>query len=615
MSSFMRYALGAAALAASLWGTQASAQDANVIDPGTVPAASRLYLSGSTALDNLLKGQARILPATAAYCDETGNFSKIAYFVSSDGNQVVITCTGAPNTANAGNPILIAKESELGSGNGVIPVGTPTTSNSAYLPFLNVDGAGFACTGSGGVGVWVNGNAAGTVSDPNLFPAKAGVFVAAEGFENCGPQTPANTTGILAQAGVADVNSALIPGASATIQAGLTQIPQIQTIFGIPVTLGLFRALQAAYLPPACFGVDTPACTPSLPSAVLAQAMSVTNSNLDKLLTCPNNPTVGFSACLTAAGHANLIPPADAVSAALGIPNDTITHWCRRDQYSGTTITTQVVFLNQGCGGSDQFVKPTGGNASCITTGCSYTNGDTEIVFAGKSSGNVRNCLNDKTAQQIWAFGILSTDNDITNTLSYGAPPVACPVTSGDLNDSGGAGPGVPPYTGHDALGAGGKECMTQRYRFIRIDGGLPSVEVAANGGYLDVTEDMCTQRTAANGATLAGVGLATFNLICNTPGSGLTHPANVIAADAAWVNEPWGNGGFLERPQGNTVNTSPITLNGGGGTSSIIANPVNSFTRSASGTYNNCSKLQVLSPNSAVANPSGGPNAGPGYP
>jgi PBP superfamily domain len=531
MKSSLRFAIAAALGTGALWSGSAMA-----VLPSTVPAENILYFSGATATDQQMEDLAR-LSAAGGLCTA----GTIDIFRGS--NQRVTLCTGR-GTGLAGN-IGIAKESLGGSGNGIQPVAI-----NDPLVWLDVKAAGFAC---GGTDNNIATNDAGTfnlaagINVPAVLAATA-TLVAANQYTNCTP----NTAPRLSMAGISDVEAGLFG-----FTGSINQRPLGQILFGVPVSLNLYRALQVAQGITATAACDTPAeqdtdsCVPSLTKGQIAAIYSGNIVSWDQLF-------VNGVALSTAAGVA--------------APADANVYICRRGNTSGTQVFTRSYALNQGCGGGDAFRAAD--SPACEADGCTFpTSGaiPADFVYANFSSGNVRDCLDQRDDDNRWAIGVLSTENTV--------------------NDIGGTGGDA-----RDALGTGGAESHTREFRFVGINGFNPSLEVAANGGYDMVSENVCTVNTARLGVNPGGtLRTALFNRMCGDVASGtpagLSDLNLVRAINESFDNQPHGDGGNMAKTDfvSYLVNTGPVSQ------SEMEANPVNAYTRSAGGSVNNCSPYQSI--------------------
>lgn len=538
MKSTLRLAVAAACAAGGLWSGNALA-----VLPSAVPAANILYFSGATATDQQLEDLGRLI--TGGLCVGTNNVATTQIRIFRAGNQRVTLCPGA-GTGLAGSNIGIAKESVGGSGNGIQPVALAQS-----LVWLNVKASNFAC---GGTDNNATTNDAGTFNeglgiDNSINLAATTILNAARTYSNCTP-----TASQTAQAGISDVEARLF-GFTGTIDERAVE----QIMFGVPVSLNLYRALQVAQgitATAACDTAaeqDTPVCVPSLTKGQVAALYSGTYVDWSQI-----------TGLTTAAG----------VSLPAG--GDTSVYVCRRGNTSGSQTFTKAYALAQGCGGSDVFRAAD--DTGCEEDGCAFPLGDAnDLVYANTSSGNVRDCLDARDDANLWAVGVLSTESTVNDIGGAGGDPVD-----------------------------GNPEVQTREFRFVGINGFIPSLEVAANGGYDMISENVCTRGPALP----AGLRTNIANRICGdvTSGlaAGLSNVQLIRAINDGFDNQPHGDGGNLIKPDFVTLFPNAGTVS----QSEIDLNPVNAYTRSASGVVNNCSAYTALGESEVTGSSQRGPVA-----
>lgn len=550
MKSSVRYAV-AAALLVSAVGTQSAFAALPAAFDATEQANNVLYFSGATATDGASEG----VFITNSCAAGTAHIFRGT-------NQRAVLCSSSQGLGDVG----YVKESTGGSENGSVAV-----TQGANLNFLNVFSGSFVCAGTDNVANTADAGSFNPALSINV-PTGAG----ANEYTNCTPNAARPAT-----AGISDVEAGLLGVVGAV---PVTVLPQAQILFGTPVSLNLYRALQIAQGITArteCDGVidgvfsdtgrlaitvanmpvgsardaegevdgpaelDTPACAPSLSKAQVASLYNGLITNWSEL-------TVNGTSLTAAPG--------------VTAPSSASVYICRRGDESGTQIGTRAYFLNQGCRGTSLFRAPTPGGGSA-TAPLVYANGNNALVHAGQSSGDVRNCLDDRDDQNRWAIGVLSTDSTVTGTAALGAGGNA-PV--GNIGGAGG--------NAIDALGVAGAEVHQREFRFVKIDGYNPSLEVAANGGYDFFTENVCTRANSLSGnqATL-------FGNLCGA--TGMNACTTIRGANESLDNQPWGDGGTMCLPTvaGNTPHTAPVSqLN-------METSPVNGFAKNPGGGLNNC--------------------------
>lgn len=526
MNLTARFAVAVVLFAGGLWPGGALA-----VLPSAVPANNILYLSGSTSTDQQLEDLGRLI--FGGLCSGTDNVATTQIRIFRGANQRVTLCpTGDGN-------IGIAKESVGGSGNAIQPVAAGDNS----LVWLNVKAANFACGGtdnnpfSNDIGTFneVLGidNSINLIATTNLNAART--------YSNCTP-----TATQTAQAGISDVEARLF-GFTGTIDERAVE----QIMFGVPVSLNLYRALQIAQgitATAACDTAgeqDTHVCVPSLTKGQIAGLYSGTYVDWSQITGLTMAPGVSLPA-----------------------GGDTSVFICRRGNTSGTQAFTKAYALAGGCGGSDGFRAAD--DAACESDGCAFPTGDAnDLVYANTSSVNVLDCLDARDDANLWAIGVLSTENTVNDIGGAGGDPV-------DANP----------------------EVHTREFRFVGINGFIPSLEVAANGGYDMVSENVCTR---GPGLPVGGVLPNILRAICGdvTAGlpRGLSSLSHIRRLNESFDNQPHGDGGNAAKAD--FVNTFPNS--GPVSQLEIENNPVNAYTRSAGQTYNNCSAYTSLG-NSDIA-------------
>lgn len=218
----------------------------------------------------------------------------------------------------------------------------------------------------------------------------------------------------------------------------------------------------------------------------------------------------------------------------------------RRVQTSGTQTSARVYFLNDPCAPNmAQFAADGDPAIASNPLACSSVDpfaapapGPYGSVYQGSGSQNVVNCLNAHQTNNRWAVGVLSTE-----------------FVAGSTGNTG--------------------------YRFIKVDGAAPTLYNSANGTYQYVMEATLQWRNAASGNPTVGDDL----VMAAAMAAGFNNPT-VVAAISSGMTQLYGPAGILGVP-GTNLPDDPIT------TAGIIINPVSAYTRSASGSTNNCQFLQ----------------------
>ena len=297
---------------------------------------------------------------------------------------------------NAGTPVLLYKRDQGGSGQGVNPIATAADQTHMRV----VDDA--TCTP-------INGGATPAVDAaiPNFI---------------C---TGTETTGIKSDAGISDVEPALLqatqnlPSGSAALTAaqlsGLDVAPLAQALFGVVVNKKAYRALQEAQgiIAPGAALIDVPADQSTWTDATLATIPSLPTSFVGAALTgalvggaANNNAVTGFR------GWNIVIPTtvdANVVTKTLNI--------CRRTEGSGTQAVTNAFFSGNPCLGAIARTPlgVSGSSGNETTTSATVTSAPI-VVQEGTSAGQVENCVGKDAESAVggdntaYALGVLGRE-------------------------------------------------------------------------------------------------------------------------------------------------------------------------------------------------------------
>ena len=243
------------------------------------------------------------------------------------------------------------------------------------------------------------------------------------------------------------------------------------------------------------------------------------------------------------------LPSAPGVTA----PGSNSVYMCRRVGSSGTQASFETYWLAQRCeNGSPSFVVPNDGSTINDATWvpANVANGTRN---AGPSSGNVRTCLNTYNTGNRWGVGVLSTE-----------------------------------VTGAQMVG----------FRMAAIDGAAPSLENVANGDYDFFTEN--TLNRVADGAPGSLLATDPRRIAIEYIENNLGLPAVISEINQPFAGRPWGDGGTLAIAGAFTPNAAPATK------ANMASNPVNTLSRSTSGTTNNCNPPIAIrdTPANGSANP-----------
>lgn len=522
-----------AGLAAS---ATALALPANTWQPGRSPVLN-VYYGGATATDNVLE-RIFLISGTGGICrDDTGgvaNNTTIDIYRVTTSNRVqrVVFCNARAGISGitAGTPIAFHKESIGGSSNGIVPHIDPTPTNGVdnrpQLAFYNMASAG-SCTQS-------DGDTATAGIQPftatGLIPWRE--WVCAESISNQ-----------FIDGGISDTEGNLsFPAPNLTqLNTQVLQTRGLGIVFGVPVSLNLYRSLQRAQ------GLaldDTQANVPSL-----------TRSQIRGLYT---GGIVDWNALTNSTGT----PLADVVgndpvnAAAGGVPDSNV-FVCRRVSSSGTQASFESYWLQQRCDATrgataaPSFLVPDDGSTATVGAPANAANG---FVNGSESSTDVRACLNYHNTNGTWAIGVLSTE-----------------VTSSNLTSG--------------------------NFRMVRVDGALPNLASVANGDYDFFTENVTARRRPGQLNAPTGTVLSVLQHI----ESNLSRPTVLTLINNNFRGRPWGDGGVLSIPSTAFLPNTPPAVDGVSGPGTMRDNPVNTMSRSfVGGIVNNCNPPVMVNPSPA---------------
>ena len=511
LSAAIAVAIGAAALTTP----------AHAVTPGAVPSANRVYVSGATATDNALKALfLRAGTGTApAVCRSPTTATAGTIDVYIDGTDVTkntstaILCTlnVAVGSLAAGSNVALVKESAGGSDRGTVLVAEAT----AITTFRSLDDL----TGcSAGTTVTANSNTS--------FPSHQ-EFVLHSGC------TASQSPAVNAQIGVADVDPQLFNvGTSAITKAQISRLtadPLYQPMFGVAVSLNLYRALQRAQ----------------------GKTLDDTGANLPTLTTGQVRylfQDLGAQSWGDAVVSSTGVPITDT-SFTNGVTVSSQVYVCRRGDESGTQASTAQYFFNERCAlaaGAQKFANATNADQQ---NGEVFTRASSEAftVFANKGSGDVRTCLDAHNDVDHFAIGLLGSESVYNGPGSLGG-------------------------LAHAADGTG-------QWRYVALDGRKPTLEEVANGHYDFVMENVLNRRKSAyNGfPVISGPQLAVYNYVKSSFAN-----IDVIKTLLITANTHGTTGGLAGGLSG-IPNAVPVS------TTTLLANPVSAFTKSPNGTANNC--------------------------
>ncbi|MBI3187187.1 MAG: hypothetical protein HYZ31_04835, partial [Gammaproteobacteria bacterium] len=218
----------------------------------------------------------------------------------------------------------------------------------------------------------------------------------------CNITNAGNTVNVVSDAGVSDVNPEMFVGDNvpagfgpinaSVVAAKMTVVPGAALVFGIPVSLPMYNALQLAQ--GKTVGAIDEANMPSLSKAEVASIMAGKVKNWNQFKAGPAGQGLR-----------------DYVVALGGVaPSSNLVNICRRVNGSGTQAQMNAKFMNYPC---------TAGALAPTVTSNTFTG---PVVTLNSSSGNVDTCLNTAATNNRWAVGLQALEK---NFLVGGAYPLA----------------------------------------------------------------------------------------------------------------------------------------------------------------------------------------------
>ena len=510
--------------------------NAQAVEFGPLEGDATYYFSGATASAQFVRNS-----LIDRACDPAGGLTgKEITVYQKDPDDYVVICDLLP--AIGTSTVRVIKQGG-GSGDGTTPVSQPSSSPLLYP----VPSAGF--------------NPAAACAAPVNTQTGAGTpFVF---YNNCNiPNVTVNGGDI----GTSDVEPKLFFDVN-TPSTGIAWTPfdtdqvDVRPLaglgFGVPATKGLRDALQALQFPTnsACHpsnaawddvlptmadvkgdgtmvaldvariaaGAKNPTAdnSPSLGVATVADSAqcmpNMSKAEVTGLATGRirrwNQVQVNGKNLITAATEAGLPVPTFSATNALNMQR---VHICRRNDGSGTQAQFNAFFMARPCmsvGGSiTAEAMLTAGNTACTHTG-------TTVTCNNRGSSDVDLCLDDLQK-------VTNSSGRFPGPVAALAPRYAWAI-------------GVQSTEKNPDLGKG--------YRFIKVDGKVPSVQSVWAADYFDHYEQTCQIRKdnstidpAADGSTLRSI----FNTVCT---AGMV---DLFEANQNFVH-PWGIGGWLGVPDG----------------------------------------------------------------
>lgn len=367
----------AVSIACAGMATQAFALSPSDLNSATT---SIVRISGSSATTNQL----------IAFAQNNCVSGSLAHLTTSDPSNFALLCT--PDTSKisglAHSNLVIVK-------NGSSIADLSALASKTGYPFLDVFNSAF----KGGCGSATAVPATSEYVDPTN--PGGGTRIALPGYNKY--TCPLTLTSAAApDMGISDVEPTLLVKAGAVYGVTGAQLSALHdallnvVVFGIPVTLELRDAMQAAQiasgtLPSSCaVGDETEECMPTLNHQ---QINSILNGN-----------AVDWS--------------------EFGLTNpsgDNNIYIVRRIDASGTQTAAKVFFLNIPCAtGLLQFLPATDGESSTAVNACSSTAPPSGTVHEGSTASDVQVCLQNHNTNHRWAVGLMSVQTPAVGDANTG---------------------------------------------------------------------------------------------------------------------------------------------------------------------------------------------------
>jgi len=473
------------AVSAALFGGVANASitfDANGMpDSATLADTVTVYLAGASAqaelfdrglLDGTKESICKIGTVHKFQDPPSGSLQK-AYLCELN---TAANGSAAPNTnipSLGKSNLLLLKRDEGGSGPGVYQIVSPSE-----IAFLNVTTNPSGCTA-----------------------VAAGLFASTR---TCAYNKDTNRTLATPDFGVADVNPQIFTVAGENAPAGTNPasppgpssktyevIPGPAQVFGVAVSTKLRNALQqaqfasnskcnptnAGYTDAAGTAKDTAdsaTCMPNLNSDQIAAIFAANNTPAGGLKAGIEGPTLGAGKIHSwkqiKIGTTDLFTQTIAANK----PASDKVHICSRTIGSGTKAQFSVKFLNNVCSSTGQKLVSHADHTAIGEVGQSFFQAgpiaDIEsqlrpVVHAMSSGGGMTECLNELD------LGSANTAGSFAPGTAYGA-----------------AGPEAVRWAiGYNSLDK--NATLSSSYRFIKVDGVLPTLQNVVNGTYPDWVE------------------------------------------------------------------------------------------------------------------------------
>jgi len=548
-----------AALAVSAAGT------ASAIDISTVPANNVLYASGSTAIGAALKAYFYNSVDPTTICSTSAGQIDVYAQASGTPKFTAVACNSNPALLSAGNdgvtsvPVALIKEDMAGSLNGVSALQNIAFSGSPYTDSGNLNFPDYTLMNTTNCG-------AGTVKSGTTSNNLQTYY-----NHTC---TGFGSVARLPELGFSDVEGTLFASTDPTTPVALLSGPTVQVPFAPAVSLGLYRALQQVE---GLTADDAVANMPNLTRAQLSTIFSGSQTSWSWLKNAAGTQNVGAQSvvwgynakagCWSGTSTAATTSCSAALSASASANANV--YICRRGANSGTQKSAEIFFNDYNCGNGVYPMRSitapaTTGCTTSTTDGCSWVQSSSaaKAVFAGNGTGDLLDCLTGHDAAGHFAIGFASVDN-----LS------------------------------------GAKQSTTNRqdFRYIKVDGEVPSIENAAAGRYGFVAQSFwyAPPSGASNdpATELKTVAAALLTVMTTNSTQSLGTVGSVAGVNAASDMAGSGlgyqnfHGGVLAIPGVNSAAPSA------GSVAAIYStNPVSGVTKTSSGgSTNNCIRPQYL--------------------
>lgn len=533
----------------------------NYTDITSVPSTNILYISGSTAIDPMLKYWGIDTGDTSRLC-AAGTATLYAQTATPKFTAVACTASSAFTASgiSVGSLVAFVKEDAAGSLNGILP-----------LQNKSVPGATYTTDGKQDFPIYTQMAYSGSAS------ASSGATCYGTTKSGTGLDTYLNLTcasvpsvKLVPQLGYSDVEAAVF-GVNPT---GLNTGNTVDLVFGVATNVGFYRALQVAQ------GKTTDDTLANMPSLTATELAAIFNGNLyDPSLQLIGTNTSGVTSAPASAavtwgyasgkcfnGTANTTTLTNAPCTAAVTSDAANIYICRRGDTSGSEKAAEIFFDNQGCAfNTAAFIAPATLNTTTIcssgttTDGCAWASAyQTGVnVFTGGGTGDLLDCLVGQDNAGHFAIGFASVDN-----------------LSGSQN----------------------AKTTRNDFRYIRINGVIPSIEAAAAGKYPFIAESVYyypTTQVNAPGAVASSL----LSLMTGTA-QGVGTAGSVAAINAALINTTQGfNAGALVIPKTGGATPNSVTATN----ATFAANPVSTVVKNAGTATNNCIRPQAFLSTNAI--------------